>query len=271
MDNSIENIAIKHYENFPVGSIFLNKNLRKPIHEIYTFARVADDIADSAIGGTQQKILKLTEWENSLKIAIESKSENEFFTKLANTILNFNLSTNLLFDLITAFKMDANGIRFLNYDEVLFYCKHSANPIGRLLLELSDNKSDENYLYSDKICSALQIINFVQDYEIDFINKRCYLPEHLMKKNNLEEKDILINGKPTLIEYLNYAIKLLDEGKPLLKNSNKNLRFEISLIWNSGKVISEKIRKNLNLENYKRPEINIFDKITILSKSIISK
>lgn len=264
MQNKIENLATKHYENFFVGSYFLNKNIRKNVHLIYTFARVADDIADLDFENTQsEKIIKLNEIENELKLGLENKSENDFFCEISKMIYKNNLSAKYFYNLIDAFKSDVYGNNFNNYDDVLNYCKNSANPIGRLMLELVGSNDDENNLYSDKICSAFQIINFIQDFEEDKKNGRNYIPNDLKEMNE--------NNNKILLKYLQFAERLFEEGKPLIQKRIKYLNLELKLFWFSGIEIIRKLKLNLNKKYYLKPKLNIFDKVKIIMKAIIIK
>lgn len=274
MSSELINLAKVHYENFPVGSFFLKKNIKEPIQLIYTFARVADDFADEGDFTIEERILKLNNWEKEFTIALNGISSIEFMNQLSVCIKQFKLTTQYFYDLIEAFKMDANGIRFKNYDELNNYCKHSANPIGRLLLEINESNNEENNILSDKICTALQIINFIQDVKNDSRKNRCYMPMDLMNRHKCNETDLLEvkneSAKLVLKELLTDSNKLLKDGSALLKKVNKSFRLELKLIFYSGNEIANKLEKQLLNSNFNRPKINLIDKIKIGAKTVSS-
>ena len=161
---------------FPVVSILVPKNLRKHVAIIYWFARTADDFADEGNMSEDERIEKLNDFENSLNDLLNGKFKSPFEQALHQTIKQKNLTPQLFFDLLKAFKQDVVKKRYNDFDEVLDYCNCSANPIGRLILELFDIRNEEAFNYSDKICTALQLTNFYQDIEIDYEKGRIYFP-----------------------------------------------------------------------------------------------
>ncbi|MEK7818930.1 MAG: squalene synthase HpnC [Bacteroidota bacterium] len=274
MSSELINLAKVHYENFPVGSFFLKKNIKEPIQLIYTFARVADDFADEGDFTIEERISKLNNWEKEFTIALNGTSSIEIMNKLSVCIEQFKLTKQYFYDLIEAFKMDANEIRFINYDELNYYCRHSANPIGRLLLEINESNNEENNILSDKICTALQIINFIQDVKNDSRKNRCYMPMDLMNRHKCNETDLLEvkneSAKLVLKELLTDSNKLLKDGSALLKKVNKSFRLELKLIFYSGNEIANKLEKQLLNSNFNRPKINLIDKIKIGAKTVSS-
>ena len=190
--------AKKHYENFPVGSLLIPKDLRKHVAIIYWFARTADDYADEGNMSEDERIEKLNDFENSLNDLLNGKFKSPFEQALHQTIKQKNLTPQLFYDLLKAFKQDVVKKRYNNFDEVLEYCRYSANPVGRLILELFGIRSGEALKYSDKICTALQLTNFYQDIEIDYQKGRIYFPENEMKQfdvteNMFAKKEINVN------------------------------------------------------------------------------
>jgi squalene synthase HpnC len=179
--------AKKHYENFPVVSILVPKNLKKHIAIIYWFARTADDFADEGNMSEDERIEKLNDFENSFNDLLNGKFKSPFEQVLHQTIKQKNLTPQLFFDLLKAFKQDVVKKRYNDFAELLYYCKHSANPIGRLILELFDIRNKEAFDYSDKICTALQLTNFYQDIEIDYEKGRIYFAQDEMKQFEVTE------------------------------------------------------------------------------------
>jgi squalene synthase HpnC len=268
-----ENIAKKHYENFPVG-ILVPKHIRKYIFSIYAFARFADDIADEGDAELEYRKSQLENWMCQLEECYLMKNEHPIFIALGKTIEEFNIPKLLLADLIKAFIIDVEKNRYVNFDEILYYCKHSANSIGRLMLILFNQSNSETVLYSDCICTALQIANFLQDVSIDIKKNRIYFPLDSFVKNNYSEQDFL-NGKINnsflniFDEQANRTFKLFEEGRPLVKHLKGRIKFEILLTIEAGQTILKKanlIKRNIF---FQRPTITTIDKLRLLSKVVV--
>lgn len=274
-----ENIAKKHYENFPVASLLLPSDKRKHLYAVYVFARTADDYADESNGGiTREKRIELIdEWNDKLKDCYDGKADNPVFIALQDTIGKFDIPIVLFEKLLTAFKQDVNKNKYNTFDELLFYSDNSANPVGRIVLLIFGCKDDKLFNYSDKICTALQLTNFWQDIEIDLMKDRIYLPSEDMKRFGYSYEDL--KGKITdgnfrqLIKLeTERTRKLFEEGKPLLNeitkyNNLKNLRRELKLTWLGGNEILNKIINN-NYEIFnKRSKLKKTDFVKLLMKA----
>lgn len=184
-------LANSHYENFPVASVLLPKRFREPIGLIYSFARQADDFADEGDLEPAQRIHLLDEFRLELdRIESGQLPETPFFRELSNMIQTWRLPVQLFRDLLDAFSQDVVKARYENFDEVLDYCRRSANPVGRLLLHLYAQATPQNLESSDAICSALQIINFQQDVAIDYRKNRIYFPLDEMRLYGISETQI---------------------------------------------------------------------------------
>lgn len=239
-----------HYENFPVASLLVPTRLRQHVCNIYAFARGADDFADEpAFEGMRME--RLDEWEEELKKAYQFSSVHPVFAALEETIRNFSIPQELLLNLIKAFKMDVIKDRYKNFEEVLYYCRHSANPVGRLILILFGFRREDWFLWSDHICTALQLANFWQDVSVDLKKGprgRIYLPQEEMVQFGVTEYD-LEKGEVTpkiqaLIQHqVTRTERLFLEGRPLCRAvSDFRLSFELKLTWLGGTTILEKIR-----------------------------
>ena len=137
---SAEKFARAHYENFPVISFLVKKELRKHVAVIYWFARTADDIADDPNLPDEEKMIKLNHFEGRLTSLLLGNYENDYEAALYNTITVMHLTHSLFYDFLTAFKQDLVKKRYQSFDELLNYCKYSANPVGRLILDLLQYK-----------------------------------------------------------------------------------------------------------------------------------
>ena len=268
--------AKAHYENFPVISFLIPKKLQKHIAVIYWFARTADDFADEGELNPEERLKRLNDFEEKLTSTLNGNPKNEFIAGLVNTIKDKNLTPHLFYDLLKAFKQDVLKKRYKDFNEVLEYCRHSANPIGRLILELFNIRNEEVFQYSDKICTALQLTNFYQDTIIDYKKGRIYLPEEEMQKfgvskKSFELKENNLNLKSLIKFNVERTQVLFEEGKSLLGHLNGRFKYEIKWTISGGEAILEKIKKNdydvLNI----RPELSKKDFIRLFLKSIFSR
>jgi squalene synthase HpnC len=247
--SEVLSFAKSHYENFPVVSFLIPKGLRKHIAAIYWFARTADDYADEGKYSEDERLIKLNNFEHRLSVLLEGNYENNFEASLSNTISSKNLSPEHFYGLLSAFKQDVVKKRYLNFAEVLDYCRRSANPVGRLILELFSLKDERAASYSDKICTALQLTNFYQDTKIDYMKGRIYLPLDEMEKfgvdeNMFEKSENNINLKRLLMFNIGRTDDLFKEGRNLLAFLKGRLRFEIKWTILGGERILEKIENN---------------------------
>ncbi len=183
---------IDHYENFPVAAFFLPKNIRHALMHLYRYARMADDIADEGDTDKNQRMALLDDIHNIIQALRSSQNINAIMQKPQNAIFpphsfwqnlqhimhTHALSWDYLLQLRQAFYDDV--VRDIDYyqtfDQILLYCQNSANPVGRLLLELYGAHTPQNCAYADAVCTALQLINFYQDVVDDMQKKRIYLP-----------------------------------------------------------------------------------------------
>ena len=273
--NSALNFAKKHYENFPVVSLLIPMGLRKHVAVIYWFARTADDFADEGELKENERLQYLNDFENSLTDLLNGKFKSPVEEALHQTIKKKNLSPKLFYDLLTAFKQDVVKKRYDNFDELLLYCKHSANPVGRLILELFEIRNVVAFDYSDKICTALQLTNFYQDIEIDFKKGRIYFPQNEMKQfdvteNMFAKKEINVNLKRLFKHNIDRTQAKFNEGKNLLQFLSGRLRLEIKWTILGGEAILEKIRKNDYNVFHSRPKLTKRDFGALFIKSFLT-
>ena len=266
--------AKSHYENFPVVSFLIPKTLRKHVAIIYWFARTADDYADEGNFSEGDRLEKLNNFEYRTKQLLIGKAESDYEIALANTIIEKNLSAENFYNLITAFRQDVIKNRYENFDEVIDYCTYSANPVGRLILELFDIRSEGAINYSDKICTALQLTNFLQDVSIDYKKGRIYLPQDEMDMLQITEKmfeDKENNHKlKQLVKHnVDRIQNLFNEGKKLFPLLSRRLKVEIVWTVAGGEEILDQIRKNdYNVLN-NRPELSKIRMVSLFLKSLI--
>lgn len=257
-------LASNHYENFPVASFFLPREIRKHVAIVYWFARTADDLADEGNLEDEVRLKNLNDIEIELTKALNGQSSNEYFNLLVKTINERELNPKHFYDLLSAFKQDVVKKRYNNFSEVLDYCKRSANPVGRIILELNKINIDQAKFYSDKICTALQLTNFYQDTKVDFNRGRIYYPLDEMKKFSVTENMFELKENSQQISSLvNYNVertqKLFDEGKQILNFLKGKLKTEIAWTILGGEAILKKIRKNNYEVLANRPKLSKFN------------
>ncbi len=267
--------AGSHYENFPVISFLIPRNLRKHIAIIYQFARNADDFADEDNLTSEIRIKKLNTFEKNFVEALKGNYKNNFWEALENTIRIFNLTPQYFSDLLTAFKQDIAQHSYETKQDLMNYCKYSANPVGRIILEFFDIRDAESFEYSDAICTALQLTNFYQDISIDYLKSRIYIPKEDMRKFGVTEKIFeLKENNSNFKKLLNYEIteteKLFREGKKLLNKLPLKLKYEITWTILGGEKILRKIKKNNYNVFHRRPTLAKKDFIEIFFRSFIS-
>lgn len=254
-----------HYENFPVASPLLPPELRAPVRVIYAFARSADDLADEGDASASERIAALNAYERELDHIDAGRPNNgDLFQQLALTLKEHHLNTQLLRDLLSAFRQDVVQTRYASFDELLDYCSRSANPVGRIMLALSDQYSPDMLEQSDAICTALQLINFWQDVAIDSEKSRIYIPQEDLANFNVSEQSIA-EGKAdhrwrALMQFqVARARSLMLKGAPLASQVSGRLGWELRFIVHGGLRILEKIEA-VNYDVFqRRPTLEKYD------------
>ena len=240
-------MPIEHYENFPVASVLLPARLRKPVELIYRFARSADDFADEGSRPDQERLMLLGSYGDELRmIERGERSRVPLFQDLGKTIKQYNLPVQLFHDLLSAFAQDVTKKRYAVYNELLDYCRRSANPVGRLLLVLFEAATPQNLRWSDNICSALQLINFLQDIDIDHANGRIYMPQDELARFGVNEALIAARKsgdawRNFMTFQINRTRRILLDGAPLGRALNGRIGLEMRMIIAGGDRILTKI------------------------------
>ena len=177
-------------ENFPVGSFLLPKHLRPHIARFYAFARAIDDIADNPDLPSAEKSKRLTIMDDAVSGKTSNASGLEVAISMRESLVETGITTQHCSDLVDAFQQDVVKNRYDDWDEVIGYCMRSASPVGRYLLDLH-GESDREYVYSDALCNALQVINHLQDCGKDYTEMdRVYLPEPWLKDAGANVEDL---------------------------------------------------------------------------------
>ena len=259
-------MAVRHYENFPVASLLVPAALRRPTEVIYRFARSADDLADEGSDPPDLRLHKLHGYHVGLT-AIESGAApaDPLFGDLARVIRAHGLPIGLFRDLLDAFAQDVTRKRYASFAEVMDYCRRSANPVGRLLLHLFKRTAEPELRASDAICSALQLVNFWQDVDIDYRrDNRIYLPEeemlrHGVTERHLAEKRCDCAFRALMKFQVQRAREMMLSGAPLGRRLPGRIGLEIRATVQGGLRILEKIERVGYDVFRRRPVLRWFD------------
>ena len=266
-------MPVDHYENFPVASALMPKRLRKPVAAIYHFARAADDIADEGDLPNDERLRQLDDFRDELMhIAADEMPLLPLFKHLAGEIKEYALPMQPFHDLLDAFSQDVVKKRYANFDELLGYCRRSANPVGNLLLHLYGEATPVNLAYSDAICTSLQIINFWQDVSKDWHIGRVYLPQDDLARFGVSEAQIAQNISDgswrALMKFeVDRARGLMLQGTPLGSILTGRIGLEMRMIITGGLRILDKLEA-ANYDMFRhRPVLRPFDWVIMLCKS----
>lgn len=236
-------------ENFPVASILIPKKIRPHIMAYYNFARYADDVADNPILSPKEKISILDELEDVLLGKKNPTEKTKCAEKLKKSLDMTKINPTRATDLLIAFRMDAKEKSYNSWIDLMEYCKYSAAPVGRYILDLH-HESTATYWPSDMLCSALQIINHLQDSKNDWQNlKRAYIPELYFKNQSITYDELTKNHiteklKPIINLMLEQTEGLLIEASTLpLVTFNRRLRMEIVVIHTLAQKLLSRLKK----------------------------
>jgi squalene synthase HpnC/squalene synthase HpnD len=240
-------LARRHYENFPTASRLVPRDKRDALAAIYAFARCADDVADEpGRGGQPSRLNALAEWRSKLNDCFAHKAEHPVFIALSDAICRFHLSQEHFENLLRAFEYDVRVSRHQTFDSLLAYCACSANPVGRLVLELFGHREPELWELSDKICTALQLTNFWQDVRVDFDRDRIYLPLEDLNRFAYSLDDLRAHrSDDRWVKLMRFECartrELFEQGRPLVDKVQPQLRRQLRLTWLGGAEILSRI------------------------------
>ena len=296
-----ERLARSHYENFSVATWFLPERVRPHFCSVYAYCRISDDLGDE-VGDPQESLRLLDEWEEELNATYLSlvqpppidvrknveklepgpssrnpvRPTHPVFIALRETIRECNIPREPFADLLKAFRQDQHVGRHQNFDDVLAYCRYSANPVGRLVLYVCGYRDDERQQLSDFTCTALQLANFWQDVWPDYGKGRIYLPLEDLERFGVSEQDIAERRcTPQFRELMQFEVARAREwflrGLPLAGKVDKDLAIDIELFTRGGQEILHAIeRQNFDVLTT-RPAISKSRKLALVAKAALGK
>ena len=270
-------LAKSHYENFHVASFLLPKPLRQPFHIVYAYCRCADDIADEHDGSPESRytvLQRLDDWQQQLDLCFHQTEPNEnthpVFVAMRSLLRQYSLPKEPFADLLVAFRLDQMQQSYAAFDDLLHYCRYSANPVGRIILHLVCEPTAEQLSWSDSICTALQLTNFWQDVRRDSAVGRCYIPLDVTQKFGIDISDLHDSPefRRMMQELVADARLRFQAGKPLIESVPKILRADISLFIRGGLAILDAIERiQFNVLEI-RPALSRWTKLRLLLETL---
>ncbi|MEZ6057235.1 MAG: squalene synthase HpnC [Planctomycetaceae bacterium] len=240
-------LAESHYENFPVVTRLLPSELRQHFRNVYAFCRWADDLGDEVVDPAESLRL-LAWWRHELHQCYAGSCRHPVFVALHETVQKFRVPLQPFDDLISAFESDQTTTHYETFDQLLGYCRCSANPVGRIVLSLCGVDTLENRELSDAICTGLQLANFWQDVARDADISRVYLPVEDRRQHGYSDDDMqrrVTNDSFLLLMQfeVDRAKQYLLRGLPLADRMPGRLRIDIELFAQGGLAIVRKIEQ----------------------------
>ena len=268
-------LARSHYENFSVASWFLPGPLRQHFFNVYAYCRISDDLGDE-VGNTAASLQMLDQWQTELDACYDGHPRHPVFVALAETVRKFEIPKHEFADLLTAFRQDQTVTRYETFNDLLSYCRYSANPVGHLVLYLCGYHDSERQLLSDTTCTALQLANFWQDVSTDFAKGRIYLPLEDLRRFGVSETSIR-DGENTAAfrEMLKFEVERAREwfaqGLPLIAKVDRALAIDIELFSRGGQEILNAIERQHYAVLGRRPAISKTRKLALVARAALGK
>lgn len=268
-------LARTHYENFSVASWFLPSRLRQHFFNVYAYCRISDDLGDE-VGDTKASLELLEQWHRELDACYEGSPKHPVFVALAETVRKFEIPRHEFSDLLTAFRQDQTITRFETFNDVLAYCRYSANPVGHLVLYLCGYRDAERQQLSDFTCTALQLANFWQDVSVDYQKGRIYLPLEDLRRFGVTEEDIAQKqNTPAFCDMMKFEVERardwFRQGLPLVGKVDRELAVDLDLFSRGGLEILNAIEKQGCAVLGNRPAISKSRKLALVAHAAIRK
>src|ERR1700721_2033975 len=263
-------LARSHYENFSVASWFLPERLRQDFFNVYAYCRISDDLGDE-VGDPNASLQLLDQWEAELDACYAGSPRHPVFVALAETVRKCEIPKQTFVDLLTAFRQDQRVSRYSTFDDVVGYCRYSANPVGHLVLYVCGYRDAERQALSDFTCTALQLANFWQDVSVDYSNGRIYLPLEDLRRFDVTEDDIAAQRNSSafcdMMRFeVNRARDWFRRGLPLIEQVDRDLSIDIELFSRGGQEILDAIEAQGYNVLGRRPAISKSRKLVLVAR-----
>lgn len=272
-------LAMGHYENFSVLSVVVPRKLRDDFAALYAFCRWADDLGDE-IGDSEQSLELLSWWRRELKLCFAGQPRHPVFVALQPTIERHELPLEPFDRLIQAFEQDQTVSRYETWEELVDYCRLSADPVGRLVLMIcGEEQSDDLFRLSDDICTALQLTNHWQDIKRDILDRdRIYLPRELNHIDDFEDRltrsakqgysvdhTFLGETRELIKECVSRTWTLFEQGEKLLGRIKPETKAIVWLLSSGG----HHVLRQIELWNYEtalhRPRLGTLSRLRLVA------
>jgi squalene synthase HpnC len=270
-----ENLARSHYENFSVATWFLPRKYRQHFFNVYAYCRISDDLGDE-VGNRQHALELLDIWEGELNACYDGHPRHPVFVALAETVQECDIPKQSFADLLKAFRQDQRVQRYPTFQDVLGYCRYSANPVGHLVLYVCGYRDAERQRLSDFTCTALQLANFWQDVVVDYGKGRIYLPLEDLQRFGVTETDIAQRRTtPEFRELMRFEVARAHEwfghGMPLVEKVDRALAIDIELFSRGGQEILNAIERQGFDVLRRRPVISKTRKLALVARAALGK
>src|SRR5690242_12140910 len=265
-------LATNHYENFSVATWFLPKQLRQHFYNVYAYCRISDDLGDE-VGDSAASLRLLDEWEAELEKCYAGEPKHPVFVALAETVTTCQIPKHEFSDLLTAFRQDQTVTRYATFQDLLGYCRNSANPVGHLVLYLCGYRDEQRQRLSDFTCTALQLANFWQDVSVDWDKGRLYIPLGVLERHgssieDIRQRRVTDNFRAAMREAVDVARELVINGLPLVRLVNRRRSLDLDLFSRGGLRVLDKIEQ-LNYDVLsQRPAISRMERVQLLLGSL---
>jgi squalene synthase HpnC len=264
-------VAQRHYENFTVATRLVPAQLRQHLANVYAFARWADDLGDESASPTEATVA-LAAWREELDACFAGRPRHPVFLALADTIRRTGLDCAPFADLIAAFEQDQRQTRYATRDDLVAYCRHSADPVGRIVLALEGCREPQLVAMSDSICTGLQLVNFWQDVRRDRLAGRVYLPLDDMTRHGVDEAMLdAPSASPALRRLLadevEWARRCFAAGAPLADAAPAVLRPAIEMFIGGGRAVADAIEQAGFDTLSRRPTVGRWAKMRLAARA----
>jgi len=268
-------LARNHYENFSVATWFLPTRLRQHFFNVYAYCRISDDLGDE-VGNPNASLQLLDQWQAELDACYAASPRHPVFVALAETVRRFNIPKQPFADLLKAFRQDQTITRYETFDDLLGYCRYSANPVGHLVLYLCGYRDPERQVLSDYTCTALQLANFWQDVSVDYSKGRIYLPLEDCRRYKVSEDDIArAYNTRAFCDMMRFEVERardwFKQGLPLAGEVDRELAIDIELFSRGGQEILNAIERQGYAVLGRRPAISRFRKLALVARAALGK
>lgn len=268
-------LARTHYENFSVATWFLPRSLRQHFFNVYAYCRISDDLGDE-VGDTSASLELLDQWQRELDACYDGAPRHPVFVALSETVRRFNIPKHEFSDLLIAFRQDQTVTRFETFNDVLGYCRYSANPVGHLVLYLCSYRDGERQQLSDFTCTALQLANFWQDVSVDYAKGRIYLPLEDLRRFGVSEEDIAKGrNTPAFCAMMKFEVERAHDwfrqGLPLVVKVDRQLAIDLDLFTRGGQEVLHAIARQNYAVLGNRPVISKSRKLALVGRAALSK